>query len=421
MIALLDCNNFFASCERLFKPELKGKPIVTLSNNDGCVISRSNEAKKLGIPMGAPLFQYEDLIEQHGVHVFSPNFALYGDISRRVMLTLKELCDKVEIYSIDEAFFSFDSFKHFDLETYSREIRRTILKHIGMPVSIGIAPTKTLAKLCNHYAKKHPETGGVYSWDKIPDKDEFLRNFPVSEIWGVGYRSVPKLNSLGIYTVLDYKNANDYLIRANFSVLGHRTQTELRGIPCIKLGVNPEAKKSILSSRSFGRNVTSLQELQEAVSTYTTIACEKLRKDKSVCRYVYVWVRTNKHKPYEKQYYMGDMVTLKYDTNNTSEVIKAALEVLNRVYKPGLKYRKASVTLLGISSQDRIQTNLFVQDVDYKRETNLMKAVDTVNFKFGSDFLKFASSGFRRSWKMKSQKRTGRYTTSWSELFTIKI
>lgn len=416
MIALADCNNFYASCERAFNPKLRGKPIVVLSNNDGCVIARSNEAKRF-IPMGAPAFKYKEEFDRHEIYVFSANFTLYGDISGRVMRILQSFVPNIEIYSIDEAFLNLKDFK-FNLTDYCKSIRSQVLKSTGVPMSIGIAPTKTLAKICNHYAKDNKETGGVFLWSDLPDKDEFLKKLPVERIWNVGYRGSAKLNVNGIYNAYQLKNANQTWIRNQFSVTGLRTVTELNEIPCFKMVNNDDPRKGITSSRSFGRSVNKLEDLEEAVASYITRAWEKLMEQESACSHVYVSIVTNRHKD-TPQYYNSIVLPLTVSTWYLPDLIAAALKALRLIYRKGYQYKKATTMLLGIRQRDAVNLSLIKPDYDFNKYNNLMKAIEKINKAQGSEFIRYASTGIKQPWRMKSELKSQRFTTSWNELLTV--
>lgn len=419
--ALIDCNNFFASCERIFRPELRGRPVVVLSNNDGCIIARSNEAKKLGIPMGAPLFKWKKVISDHDVAVFSPNFTLYGDISRRVMLTLKEVCPDVFIYSIDEAFLDLSSMKIENYEEFGRKIKDYIMKNVGMSVSVGIAETKTLAKLANHVAKKFEGYNGVCDFTSIDtnQRNEIFKIMPVSEVWGIGWGYQNFLKKSGIYNIYDLVNMNDYWIQKNLKVVGFRTVTELKGTPCISLHTNLENSKTIISSRSFGRAVLKKSELAEAVSLYCSRACEKLRRQESVASHVMVMVMTGKHQTGEGRFYSHTIRALPVATDYTPAIIEAALKGLDEIYKPGYLYKKALIMLSGVIPNSQVQQSLLVDDASYKKKRILMNTVDKINRSFGSRTVKIASSGVKNSWGMRQERRSQRYTTRWDEILEI--
>jgi len=417
MIGLVDCNNFYASCERAFNPKLRGKPIVVLSNNDGCVIARSNEAKKY-IPMGAPAFKYKEEFERHEIYVFSANFTLYGDISGRVMRTLKSFIPTIEIYSIDEAFLDLKNFR-MNLNDYCRVIRTNILQSTGIPVSIGIAPTKTLAKVCNHYAKDNKATGGVFLWSDLPDKDDFLKKLPVERIWNVGYRSSAKLNINGIYNAYQLKNANQTWIRDQFSVTGLRTVTELNEIPCFKMANNDDPRKGITSSRSFGKSISKLEDLEEAVASYITRAWEKLMEQESACSQVYVSIITNRHND-SPQYYNSIVLPLTVSTWYLPDLIATALKALRLIYKKGYFYKKATTMLLGITQRDAVNLSLIKPDYDFTKYNNLMRAIEKINKSKGSEFIKYASTGIKKPWRDKSELKSQKFTTSWNELLTVR-
>lgn len=417
MIGLVDCNNFYASCERAFNPKLRGKPIVVLSNNDGCVIARSNEVKKY-IPMGAPAYKYKEEFERHEIYVFSANFTLYGDLSGRVMRTLKSFVPKIEIYSIDEAFLDLKNLK-MDLTEYGKVIRANILQSTGIPVSIGIAPTKTLAKICNHYAKDNKATGGVFLWGDLPDKDDFLKKLPVERIWNVGYRSSAKLNINGIYNAYQLKNANQTWIRDQFSVTGLRTVTELNEIPSFKMVNNDDPRKGITSSRSFGKSISKLEELEEAVASYITRAWEKLMEQESACSQVYVSIITNRHND-SPQYYNSIVLPLTVSTWYLPDLIATALKGLRLIYRKGYFYKKATTMLLGITQRDAVNLSLIKPDYDFNKYNNLMKAIEKINKSKGSEFIKYASTGIKKPWRDKSELKSQKFTTSWNELLTVR-
>jgi len=415
MIALADCNNFYASCERAFNPKLRNKPIVVLSNNDGCVIARSSEAKKY-IPMGAPAFKYKNEFKRYEINVYSANFTLYGDISGRVMRIMHSYVQDMEIYSIDEAFLNLKGFRQ--PVDHCKKMRAEVLKATGVPVSIGIAPTKTLAKLCNHYAKDHKETGGVFKWSDLEDKEGYLKQLPVEEIWNVGRRSTVKLNINGIYNAYQLMNANESWIRNEFSITGLRTISELKEIPCFKLEQNGDPRKGITSSRSFGRAVTDLTNLEEAVATYISRAWEKLMEQKSACSHVYVSIVTNRHKD-TPQYYNSITIPLTISTWYLPELIDAALKGLRQIYKKGYSYKKATTMLLGIYQRGDVNLSLIEPDYDFKRINSLMNAIEKINKKDGSESIKYASTGIKQIWREKKEMKSPRYTTSWNELLTV--
>ena len=419
LYALLDCNNFYASCERVFEPRLEGCPIVVLSNNDGCIIARSNEAKALGIKMGEPYYQCRKRLDAHQVRVFSSNYALYGDLSARVMDLLGQMEPEVEVYSIDEAFFRLPSATPEALLTNGRHLRATIRQQVGMPVSIGYGPTKTLAKIANRLAKKRPEHGGVFAILPGQESDQLLATIAVGEVWGIGHRSSRKLAVWGIQTALDLKNADDSLIRRQLTVTGARTQLELRGIPCIDLDSSPSAKQSIMTSRSFGKPVTALNDLREAVATYVAIAATKLRAGKQKAGCLQVFLATNPFRDNAPPYTNSRAVTLGRATAATPELLGRALALLGELYRPGYVYQKVGVMLMDLQTEGCGQGDLFAPPESPKNR-ELMGALDSINQRWGRDTLRYGSSGFARPWWLRQARKSPAYTTSWQELPVVK-
>ncbi|MFQ6759444.1 MAG: Y-family DNA polymerase [Deltaproteobacteria bacterium] len=413
IFALLDCNNFYVSCERLFNPRLEGRPVVVLSNNDGCIIARSNEAKALGIKMGEPFFKCCGLIAAHQVQVFSSNYPLYGDLSQRVMDVLCQLEPEVEVYSIDEAFVRIPQAKEEALLENGRHLRATVKKQVGIPVSIGFGSTKTLAKIANRIAKKRPEHGGVFA---LPDQglDALLATIDVGDVWGIGPRQSQKLFACGIRTALDLKNGNDTWLRKHLTVTGLRTAMELRGISCLPLEDIPPPRKSITSSRSFGQPVTDLAWLREALSSYIAIAAEKLRAEEMKTRCVQVYLTTNRFREGDPQYANSKTVTLPIHTSSTLELIHYGAEALRQLFRPGYAYQKVGVVFMDLVSASHAQGHLFYAPP--KGQESLMRAVDKINRRWGRDTLHSAAAGFLRPWKHKQGRKSPSYTTSWNEL-----
>ena len=414
-IALIDVNNFYVSCERIFNPKLENKPVVVLSNNDGCAISRSNEAKKVGIKMGEPWFKLRKLAKQYNVVAQSSNYTLYADMSSRVMTILSQFSPDQEVYSIDECFLDLTSFKHQDLIKFGQKIKQTIKQWIGLPVCIGMGSTKTLAKLANHIAKKHSVFHGVCNLNLMDQEtaDTWLSQINVKEVWGIGRQLAPKLNALGIQSVLDLKNADPTRMRQFFSVVVEKTIRELRGIVCIELEDMNEPKKEIMCSRSFGQRITELYELEEAVSSYVTRAAEKLRAQQSITAAVYVYIRTS---PYDtkKQYVNEVNIPLFKPSDNTLQLNNAALLGLKYLYKKGYQYQKAGIMLCQLSSKHILQESLFSDT----SPNNQMKVMDAINHRWKNK-LKLGSAGINQKWKMKSGNKSKNYTTHWGELIQV--
>lgn len=414
VFALIDCNNFYASCERVFNPKLNGKPVVVLSNNDGCVVARSNEAKALGIGMGVPEFQIRPLLRAHQVQVFSSNYTLYGDMSQRVMETLEQFCPDLEIYSIDEAFLSLSGFASRNLTDYGQTIRTTVKRWTGIPVSVGIAETKTLAKLANRVAKRTPDTGGVFDLRACPDRLALLGRIPVEEVWGIGPNHARMLMGHGITTVLQLTQANDQWIRKLLGIVGLRLVTELRGISCLDLEQCPPPKQGLTCSRSFGKPVTTLAEMEEAVSAYASRVAEKVRREQSAATVLSVFLTTNTFKD-TPQYSNALTLTLSVATDSTPELIHQAILGIRKLYREGYQYKKAGVTLTGLVPARQIQSDLFDLK-DRTRSTRLMAALDAINERWGAGTLQYASDGLAKPWKAQFHRRSPAYTTSWDEL-----
>ncbi len=398
IFALVDCNNFYASCERVFNPKLEGKPIVVLSNNDGCIIARSNEAKALGIPMGAPFFKYEQLINRNKVHVFSSNYTFYGDMSARVMTSLKSLVNEIEIYSIDEAFLDISSFAYCDLEDTAKEIKNLIKQWTGIPVSIGIGSSKTLAKIANRQAKKHT-VGNVFDIRDLEVRESILKELPIEEIWGISTRWGRRLRKIGVETAQDLAEADPRHVRKTISIVGERIHYELNGLSCIGIE-EVKNKKSIISSKSFGKKVSRVQELEEAVSNYTARACEKLRQQNSRAQGLYVFLRTSPHIEKDKQYSNGMSTHFTIPTSNTSRIIKEAKRLTNTLFLPGYEYQKIGVMLLNISDAKNEQGS-FLDYENYSKSDTVMKSLDIVNKQFGSGALTLGAQGMQKNWRMK--------------------
>jgi len=428
-IALADCNNFYASCERVFNPKLIGKPVVILSSNDGCIIARSNEAKKLGIKMGEPLFKCADLIKKHNVFVYSSNFSLYGDMSARVMQTLSEQVTDIEIYSIDEAFFYMQNpvtrfeTNQEELNWYTNHaqvIRKKVHQKTGIPVSIGVGPTKTLAKIANTIAKKFPAFENVFDLTNHPKLDDILKNVAVGDIWGIGYRYADFLKRHNIKTAYELKQSDEFWIRKNLTINGLKTLLELRGMPCINLEESPEEKKSITVSRSFGQNITELNDLKEAIAYHTTRGAEKLRAQKMSAGVITVFLGFSNYYDHHKQY-LSSTITFPMASSYTPELINYAINCLEKIFKKGVMYKKAGILLSDFCSSSHIQLSPFESIPDLEKQCNAMKTLDKINFKMGRNKLFFAASGIKHSWQPKREKKSPAYTTNWHEILTIKI
>ena len=418
-IALVDVNNFYVSCERLFNPKLEGVPVVVLSNNDGMAVARSAEAKVLGIKMAEPWFKIKEIAERNGVVAFSSNYTLYGDISSRVMSVLSNFSPDQEIYSIDECFLSLDGFKRETLFEYGQTIRKTVKQNIGIPVCVGIAETKTLAKLANHCAKKRfAGKDGVCDFGRYSPQQisKLFASIDVGEIWGIGGQITKKLQSININTVEDLRITNVDMIRKQFSIVVARTVNELNGIPCIELDEAGTPRQQIMVSRSFGATVTHFEDLSESVATFATTAAEKLRQDGSVASSVCVYVRTNPFKETEAQYQKSLIVPLFQPTDDTLKLVKAALSGLESIYKMGYQYKKTGVLLMGLQPKGSVQPTLFDDPEEDARSDRRMSVMDAINQKMGRDSLGIAAAGIKQRWAMRRDLKSPNYTTSWHEL-----
>src|SRR5215510_6427212 len=414
LFALIDCNNFYVSCERLFQPMLHGKPVVVLSNNDGCVIARSDEAKALGIPMRLPAFKLTDLVKAHGIEVYSSNYTLYGDLSARVMTTLTQWTPEVEVYSIDEAFLKFATLPPDALTAYGQTIRATILQWTGIPVSIGIAPTKTLAKLANRLAKRSTEAKGVVFLTSPSEIEATLAKTPIQDIWGIGPGYTRRLHAQEIRTALQLRNMADRWVRQELGIVGLRLVWELRGISCLPLERCPPPKQSLMVSRSFGRPITTLVDMREAVATYMTRAAEKLRRHHGAAGVVTVFLMTSRFRE-EPQDANSVIMPLPVSTQDTAELIRYALRGVEQIYRAGYRYQKAGVILTALVPAHQIQAHLFDYH-DRERSRRLMAAIDTINTEWGSGTIHYAAMGLRPAWIMRCTRRSSRYTTRWKEL-----
>ncbi|TKW61184.1 MAG: Y-family DNA polymerase [Blastochloris viridis] len=418
MFALVDCNNFYASCERAFNPKLKGVPIVVLSNNDGCVIARSNEAKALGIEMGAPWHMIEKQAHKQGIQAFSSNYTLYGHMSARVMNVLTAFSPEVEIYSIDEAFLGLRGFEK-RLEAHARDMRQMVLEWTGIPVSVGVAPTKTLAKVANRLGKKNPASGGVHIMETECQQEEGLERLELGDIWGIGRRLVPRLEKLGIHTPLQLRDADPAFIRSNFNVVLERLCRELRGESCLPLEmVNPQ-KKSIVCSRAFGVMTDCRDMVREAVATYACRGAEKLRREGVVTNQLVVFIQTNPFDPKAPQYHPSIPLTLPVATNDSRRLLKTALEGFEKVWRDGYRFKKAGLMFNNLHSPEEAQMGLWDMPDD-SRSTQLMKALDGLNRNYGKGAVRPASCGLRQVWAMRQERRSPRYTTCWEELLRVK-
>ncbi|PIP55139.1 MAG: SOS mutagenesis and repair protein UmuC [Bacteroidetes bacterium CG23_combo_of_CG06-09_8_20_14_all_32_9] len=420
MFALVDCNNFYVSCERVFNPSLNGKPVVVLSNNDGCVISRSNEAKALGIKMGEPAFKIEPFLKRYNVIVFSSNYILYGDMSQRVMNTLAQFSPDIEIYSIDEAFLSLGGFEFFNIDEYARNIREITTKNTGIPVSVGVAQTKTLAKVANHFGKKHSEYKGVCIINSDKKRIALLKQFKIVDVWGIGRQYAKFLIQFGINTAYDLTQAPEKWVKQNLSVTGLRTQQELLGISCVQMDLSTPAKKAICNARSFGKMQTKLPIITEAVSNFASRCAYKLRKQKACANIIMVFIHTNQYRQDLKQYASSKVISLPVATNSTIEIVHYANTALKSIFKEGYLYKKAGVIVSGIVSETGLQTALF-DTTDRKKHKKIMNAVDTLNSYYGKDKVMLAAQGNKIQWKLRQEKLSPCYTTNWNDTIIVKI
>ena len=410
-VALIDCNSFYVSCERLFNPKIQNTPVVVLSNNDGCVISRSVEAKKIGIKMGEPYFKVKNLVKKNNVKIFSSNYALYGDLSRRVMKVLKGFSDKIEIYSIDEAFLDLSHIKDDQVEEYGKKIRNQVLKWIGIPTSVGISSTKTLSKVANHIAKKN-KSGVVFLKDDIDNK---LKDFDIADVWGVGRQLSKLYKKNGIDSAYKLKNISNTWVKKSTNVLGAKTVMELRGVSCIDLETKEIKRKSCCVSRSFGKKVESLEKLKESITTHCLNAAEKIRTDKQTTRAITVFIRTS---PFDKniKYYSNSVtIDLPVATSNSLELVKESINGLKKIYKYGYFYQKAGIILSKLNENSEKEFNLLAPIMEKKSNT-LMQAIDFTNAKYGRNAISVAQAGVKKSWKMRKEHSSNIDTASFAYL-----
>ncbi|MEE9349425.1 MAG: Y-family DNA polymerase [Flavobacteriaceae bacterium] len=416
MYALVDCNNFYASCERVFNPSLNGKPIAVLSNNDGCVIARSNEVKKF-VPMGAVAFKYKEIFKKNNIYVFSSNYALYGDLSSRVMHILSGYSPDVEVYSIDEAFLQFKGFDNYNLHTYGIDIKDKVKNWTGIPISIGIAPTKALSKIANKIAKKFPErTQGVYIITSDEQRIKALKWTKIGDVWGIGRRISKKLIAIGVCNAFDFIQLPDAYVRKEFSVVGLRLKHELQGKSVLKLDA-VKRKKAIATTRSFAHDILELKDLKERVATFSISCAEKLRRQNSYCNLLHIFVHTNGYRKNEMQYHKNTTIKLPYSTDSSITIAKYALKGLKAIYKKGYRYKKAGVIVMGIVPKPTKQLNLFFNE--NPKHAILMQVMDKVNTNLGERKLKLASQNLEKTWVMRQEKLSQRFTTSWNELLEV--
>lgn len=427
--ALVDVNNFYVSCERVFNPKLRNRPVVVLSNNDGCVISRSAEAKALDIAMGAPWFKIRKFLEQENVFVLSSNYALYADMSNRVMSILRQFSPAQEIYSIDESFLDLSGFSHLDLTDYAQKLRKTVLQGTDLPVCVGIGSSKTLSKLANHCAKQHAVLNGVCNFNAMvgAEVDASLRGISVGSVWGIGRGLFKKMNDLEIYTAYDLKCSEAATMRKKFSVVLEKTIRELNGTACLELEQVRGPHQQILSTRSFGQTVRDLQNLQEAVTLLTTRASEKLRQRQMFAGCVYVYIRTSPFRDPSQQYENGFNVPLQTPTNSTMLLVGAAFKALRQIYRPGYDYMKAGVSLRELATAQAQQQDMFETTSAHDKSVRLMQTIDTINQKMGRATIRLASEGLQKHkgeqikqpWRMKQEMVSPRYTTCWDDLLKV--
>ena len=417
MFALIDCNNFYVSCERVFNPNLNGKPVVVLSNNDGCAISRSDEAKQLGIPMGAPIFKYRSIINQHNVIVLSSNYPLYADMSNRIMTTISKFIPDVEIYSIDEAFLKFEGYENYDLLSYASKMRNTILKWTGIPTSVGIAPTKSLAKISNKIARKFPsQTKHVYVLDTDYKRSKALNYFPLNDIWGIGRRLSKRLQNIGCKNASDFVNLPEQWVKSNLSIVELKIQQELKGISNLDLD-SLKIKKSIATTRSFEKPISNLGKLKERVSTFSLSCAEKLRRQNSLCNVMIVFIRSNYFRKDLQQHSCSRVVTLPYPTNSSFVLNNYALKAIGNMFQDKIDYKKAGVIVTSLVPNNSYQLGIF-ENEDYRHKP-LMKTMDYINSKYGEK-IKLANQDLKRKWKMKQEFLSPCYTTKIDDIIKIK-
>jgi len=415
VFALVDCNNFYVSCERVFNPRLKTKPVIVLSNNDGCAVARSNEVKALGIKMGAPAFQIADLIKKHDIQVYSSNYALYGDMSDRVMNTLATFTPNIEIYSIDEAFLDLSDIKEQDRAQFCQNVRKTVYQWTGIPVSVGVATTKTLAKIANRIAKKSEKTRGFLDLTHSPYLAHALERTEVDDIWGVGPKYARYLKKHGIFNALQFKHADSFMIQKKMGICGTRMQKELDEQSCFPLECNPSAKKNLSVSRSFKKGVASINDLKEALASFVSIGAEKLRHEGSVAKIMLVYITTGRF--VSRTYFQSHVISLPVATNNTPELITYASQGIDRIFQKGFLYKKTGVVFQELSPSNCYQGGLF-DPIDRNKLKKVMQSIDKINQKMGSNSIKYAATGLSHSpnWQTAFNKRSPAYTTDWDQL-----
>ena len=420
MFALADCNNFFASCERVFRPDLQGKPVIVLSNNDGCAVARSNEAKALGIKMGDPFFKIRHIVEKNDVAVFSGNMALYGDMSQRVRWVLEEFAPAIEVYSIDEAFLDLRGLTGVDFDAYAKKISSECWRQTSIPVSVGIAPSKTLAKIASKLCKQYPKLRGGCYMHRPQDIEKVLRKFPIEDVWGIGRRTAAKLHSMGIKTAWDYTQLPDYAVRKMFALTGLRTWRELRGEPCIEFEDGFEAKQSICVSRSFAHEISDVEELSEQIANFASSMAEKLRQQKSVAAEMTVFAYTNRFKDNEPQTYGNSLVHFKQPTNEQRVIVSSAVSAAYELFKRGYGYKTAGVVATHICQESEVVRSLFEDTEATEREHRITSALDVINGTFGRGTVKLAAQGSGRI-KSSSEKQSPHYTTLWEDIPLVSV
>lgn len=420
MFALADCNNFFVSCERVFRPDLQGKPVIVLSSNDGCAIARSNEAKALGIKMGAPLFKIRDIIAKHNVAVFSGNMALYGDMSQRVRWVLEGYAPSVEVYSIDECFLDLRGLTGTDFDAYAKDISAQCWRQTSIPVSVGIAPTKTLAKIASKLCKQYPKLRGGCYMHRPQDIEKVLRKFPIEDVWGIGRRSAPKLNAIGVYTAYEFTLLSESQVRSMLGTTGVRTWKELQGIPCIELEDGFEAKQSICVSRSFSSEIYDVKELQEQIANFAASLAEKLRQQRSVAAEMVVFAYTNRFKESLPQTYSNALISLHTPTSDQRTIIAQAVNTTNKVFMDGYGYKKAGVIASKIIAESDVMHSLFEDTESIEREHKITTALDSINATFGKGTIKLAIQGNGRI-RTSSDNQSPHYTTRWSDIPKVTV